>query len=42
MKTMRKLFRVLLALAMTLALAGPAFEAQTTGSITIPNPPGDW
>ena len=37
MKTMRKLFRVLLALAMTLALAVPAFAAET-GSITISNP----
>ena len=37
MKTMRKLFRVLLALAMTLALAVPAFAAET-GSITITNP----
>ena len=36
MKTMRKLFTVLLALAMTLALAVPAFAADTTGSITIP------
>lgn len=34
MKTMRKLFTVLLALAMTLALAVPAFAADT-GSITI-------
>ena len=41
MKTMRKLFRVLLALAMTLALAVPAFAADTTGSITITNPQGD-
>lgn len=41
MKTMRKLFRVLLALAMTLALAVPAFAAETTGSITITNPQGD-
>lgn len=40
MKTMRKLFRVLLALAMTLALAVPAFAAETTGSITITNPQG--
>lgn len=40
MKTMRKLFRVLLALAMTLALAVPAFAAET-GSITITNPQGD-
>lgn len=39
MKTMRKLFRVLLALAMTLALAVPAFAAET-GSITITNPQG--
>ena len=38
---MRKLFRVLLALAMTLALAVPAFAAETTGSITITNPQGD-
>ena len=37
MKTMRKLFTVLLALAMTLALAMPAFAAGT-GSITITNP----
>ena len=37
MKTMRKLFTVLLALAMTLALAVPAFAAET-GSITITNP----
>ena len=41
MKTMRKLFRVLLALAMTLALAVPAFAAETTGSITITNPQWD-
>ena len=41
MKTMRRLFRVLLALAMTLALAVPAFAAETTGSITITNPQGD-
>lgn len=41
MKMMRKLFRVLLALAMTLALAVPAFAAETTGSITITNPQGD-
>lgn len=41
MKTMRKLFTVLLALAMTLALAVPAFAADTTGSITITNPQGD-
>lgn len=41
MKTMRKLFRVLLALAMTLALAVPAFAAETTGSITITNPQGE-
>lgn len=41
MKTMRKLFRVLLALAMTLALAVPAFATETTGSITITNPQGD-
>lgn len=40
MKTMRKLFTVLLALAMTLALAVPAFAADT-GSITIVNPQGD-
>lgn len=40
MKTMRKLFTVLLALAMTLALAVPAFAADT-GSITITNPQGD-
>ena len=40
MKTMRKLFRVLLALAMTLALAVPAFAAEA-GSITITNPQGD-
>ena len=40
MKTMRKLFTVLLALAMTLALAVPAFAADT-GSITISNPQGD-
>ena len=40
MKTMRKLFTVLLALAMTLALAVPAFAADTTGSITITNPQG--
>lgn len=38
MKTMRKLFTVLLAVAMTLALAVPAFAADTTGSITITNP----
>lgn len=38
---MRKLFTVLLALAMTLALAVPAFAADTTGSITITNPQGD-
>ena len=38
MKTMRKLFTVLLALAMTLALAMPAFAADTKGSITITNP----
>ena len=38
MKTMRKLFTVLLALAMTLALAVPAFAADPTGSITITNP----
>lgn len=41
MKTMRKLFTVLLALAMTLALAVSAFAAETTGSITITNPQGD-
>lgn len=40
MKTMRKLFTVLLALAMTLALAVSAFAAET-GSITITNPQGD-
>lgn len=40
MKTMRKLFTVLLALAMTLTLAVPAFAAET-GSITITNPQGD-
>ena len=40
MKTMRKLFRVLLALAMTLALAVSAFAADT-GSITVTNPQGD-
>lgn len=40
MKTMRKLFTVLLALAMTLALAVPAFAADT-GNITITNPQGD-
>lgn len=39
MKTMRKLFAVLLALAMTLALAVTAFAE--TGSITITNPQGD-
>lgn len=39
MKTMRKLFTVLLALAMTLALAVSAFAADT-GSITITNPQG--
>lgn len=37
MKTMRKLFTVLLAMVMTLALAVPAFAADT-GSITISNP----
>lgn len=37
MKTMRKLFTVLLAVAMTLALAVTAFAADT-GSITITNP----
>lgn len=41
MKTMRKLFTVLLALALTLALAVPAFAADTTGSITITNPQGN-
>lgn len=41
MKTMRKLFTVLLALAMTLALAVSAFAAADTGSITITNPQGD-
>lgn len=41
MKTMRKLFTVLLALAMTLTLAVPAFAAETTGSITIINPQVD-
>lgn len=44
MKTMRKLFTALLALAMTLTLAVPAFAAGTggnTGSITITNPQGD-
>lgn len=40
MKTMRKLFTVLLALAMTLAVAVPAFAADT-GSITITNPQGN-
>ena len=40
MKTMRKLFTVLLALAMTLAAAVPAF-ATGTGSITITNPQGE-
>ena len=40
MKTMRKLFTVLLGLAMTLTLAVPAFAADT-GSITITNPQGD-
>ena len=38
MKTMRKLFTVLLAMVMTLALAVPAFAAEPTGSITIANP----
>ena len=38
MKTMKKLFTVLLAMVMTLALAVPAFAAETTGSITITNP----
>ena len=38
MKTMRKLFTVLLAMVMTLALAVPAFAAEPTGSITITNP----
>ena len=41
MKTMRKLFTVLLALGMTLALAVPAFAAGATGSITITNPQED-
>ena len=41
MKTMRKLFTVLLALAMTLALAVSAFAAADTGSITITNPQGE-
>lgn len=41
MKTTRKLFTVLLALTMTLALAVSAFAAGTTGSITITNPQGD-
>ena len=41
MKTMRKLFTVLLALAMTLALAVPAFAVDTTGCISITNPQGD-
>ena len=41
MKMMRKLFTVLLALAMTLTLAVPAFAVETTGSITISNPQGD-
>ena len=40
MKTMRKLFTVLLAVAMTLALAVTAFAADT-GSITITNPQED-
>lgn len=40
MKMMRKLFTVLLAMVMTLALAVPAFAADT-GSITIINPQGD-
>lgn len=40
MKTTRKLFTVLLALAMTLALAVSAFAADT-GSITITNPQGN-
>ena len=40
MKTMRTLFTVLLAMVMTLALAVPAFAAET-GSITITNPQGD-
>ena len=40
MKTMRKLFTVLLAMVMTLALAVPAFAAEPTGSITIINPQG--
>lgn len=38
MKTMRKLFTVLLAMVMTLALAVPTFAAEPTGSITITNP----
>ena len=41
MKTMRRLFTVLLALALTLALAVPAFAADPTGSITITNPQGN-
>ena len=44
MKTTRKLFTVLLAMVMTLAVAVPAFAAETgsnTGSITIINPQGD-
>lgn len=41
MKTTRKLFTVLLALAMTLALAVSAFAAADTGSITITNPQGN-
>ena len=40
MKTMGKLFTVLLAMVMMLALAVPAFAAGTTGSITITNPQG--
>lgn len=40
MKTMGKLFTVLLAMVMTLALAVPAFAADT-GSITITNPQGN-
>ena len=40
MKTTRKLFTVLLALVMTLALAVSAFAADT-GSITITNPQGN-
>lgn len=40
MKTMKKLSAMVLALVMTLALAVPAFAADT-GSITIINPQGD-